>query len=380
MSQNAKNHPYLSAGEEPLPLDLGINGVGRIGKLTLWHHVSRRSFRSLVVNVGREAGGGMEDIVEYLVRDSTYGPLDRYIYGFRGGRLIEGLRESEGSLTINGVPVTVLRETRNPREIPWRESGVDIVVDCTGAFRDPAAPADSAKGSLRGHLEAGAKKVMLSAPFKIKGPSKSIPEDAITSIQGINETAYVPERHHIISTASCTTTCLAYMVKTLLDRFGPEPILGASMVTVHATTGTQEVLDRMPAAEATDLRKNRSIFNNIILTTTGAADALGWVIPEMKEIGFIAESVRIPTNTGSIVILVVNIQDDDPASPINRDQINGIYREAADGYLSRYLSYTDLQNVSSDVIGTASAAIIEGRETRTHTAKVRVRISPACRI
>jgi glyceraldehyde 3-phosphate dehydrogenase len=206
-----------------------------------------------------------------------------------------------------------------------------------------------------------------------------MPEDTVTIIQGINEEVIDPSRHHLISGASCTTTCLAFMVKTLLNHFGPDPILSASMVTVHATTGTQEILDQLPSAGTDDLRKNRSIFNNIILTTTGAAEALSLVIPEMRGIGFMAESVRIPINTGSIVILSLNIQEDDPAHAIDRDRINGIYSEAANGYFSQYLSYSESQNISSDIIGTASAAVIEGRETRTRTGGVKVGLGKACR-
>lgn len=380
MSLTAKDHPFLSISEESLPMPLGINGLGRIGKLTLWHHAVRRSFRELVVNVGREVGKGLDDIADYILRDSTYGPLDRFLFGFRGGRVIEELDESQGTMLINGVRVRFLRQSRNPREIPWKEHGVPLVVDCTGAFTDPTTPADAPKGSLRGHLEAGVRKVILSAPFKIKDKSMPMPEDAVTTIQGINEDDYLAGRHQLISTASCTTTCLAFMMKPILDHFGPEPMLTASMVTVHAATGSQEVLDRLPDAKGKDLRKNRSTFNNIILTTTGAAEALRLVIPEMRNIGFMAESVRIPTSTGSLVILVLNIQDEDPSAPIRRDLVNSIYRKAADGYLSRYLAYTDKQNVSADVIGTAAAAIIEGRETHTRTANLRVNLRSVCAV
>ena len=361
-------------------MKLGINGMGRIGKLTVWHHVSRKSFEGLVVNIGREVGGGLQDVAEYIERDSTYGPLSRYIYGFRGRLAIDELNDKKGSMQINGIPVKVLRKHRDPKDIGWKEEGVRLVVDCTGVFRDPTQSPEVGKGSLRGHLAAGAEKVILSAPFKIKDKSNPLPEDAVTVIRGINEKAYVPNRHHLISGASCTTTCLSFMVKTLLDHFGPDPILSASMVTVHASTGTQEILDQLPSAGSKDLRKNRSIFNNIILTTTGAADALGYVIPVMKEIGFMAESVRVPIHTGSIVILSLNMQDEDPDNAIDRDQINAIYREAANGYLSRYLSYSESQNVSSDIVGTASAAVIEGMETRTRTGGVKVGLGKACRI
>jgi glyceraldehyde 3-phosphate dehydrogenase len=293
--------------------------------------------------------------------------------------VIEEVDDRAGTMRVNGVPVTVLRQGRNPAGIPWREQGVQLVVDCSGAFRDPTAPPDAPKGSLRGHLEAGARKVILSAPFKLKDKSRPMPEDAVTTIQGINEDDYVPSQHNLISAASCTTTCLAFMMKPLLDHFGAEALLSASMVTVHAATSSQEVLDRLPGAGAKDLRKSRSLFNNIILTTTGAADALAQVLPEMRQVGFMAESVRIPTNTGSLVVLVLNFQDE-MESPIRRDLINDLYRKAAEGYLSRYLAYTEDQNVSSDIIGTLAAAVIEGRETHTRTAHIRVDLGRVCAV
>jgi len=202
-----------------------------------------------------------------------------------------------------------------------------------------------------------------------------MPEDAITTAMGINDEDYVPSKHSLISAASCTTTCLSFMIKPLLDQLGAENFLSASMVTVHAATGSQQVLDRLPSAGAKDLRKNRSILNNIILTTTGAAKALVLVIPEMKSIGFIAESVRIPTSTGSLIVLVLNIQDD-LQQPLKRDRINTIYREFA--ATSPYLVYTEEQNVSSDIIGMPFAAtIIEGTETHTRTANIKVNLEKA---
>jgi glyceraldehyde 3-phosphate dehydrogenase len=162
------------------------------------------------------------------------------------------------------------------------------------------------------------------------------------------------------------------MIKPLMDQFGADNFLSASMVTVHAATGSQQVLDRLPAAGASDLRKTRSILNNIILTTTGAARALGLVIPEMKNIGFIAESVRIPTSTGSLIVLVLNLQDD-LENPIKRDLVNSIYRDfAAD---SPYIDYSEDQNVSSDIVCIPCAAtVIEGTETHTRTATVNVNL------
>ncbi len=358
--------------EKMVPQKLGINGLGRIAKLSIWHHVERQYFSELVVNIGREVGQSLEDIAMFIEKDSTYGRLHHFLYGCRASRVIEEINDQEGSMRINGVKTTFLRKHRNPADIGWKEHGVEIVVDATGAFLDPTVPAEDPKGSVRGHLVAGARKVIVSAPFKIKDKSKEMPPDAVTTVMGINDADFDPKRHVIVSHASCTTTCLAYMVKPLLDYFGPMRILSASMATVHAATPSQQVLDRAPKAKADDLRKTRSVFNNIILTTTGAAKALGLVIPEMKEIGFIAESVRVPVTTGSLIILVVLIQDESMKNPINRNLINDIYRKAQNHFPDGYLLYTDEQNVSSDIIGLPrAAAVIEGHETHTRTAAVR---------
>ncbi len=365
---------------EPRPMKLGINGLGRIGKLSLWHHVANRTFSEIVVNTGRQVGQGIQDIAAAIEKDSTYGRLGAYLYGHKCPRVIENLDEQAGTMTVDGVPVKILRKSRDPKGIEWAENGVKLVVDTTGVFRDPTEPGDAPRGSLRGHLEAGAEKVVLSAPFKIKDKAAEMPEDAVTTVMGINEDDYVPEKHKLISAASCTTTCLSFMVKPLLDHFGADRILSASMVTVHAATGSQQVLDRLPKTGAKDLRKNRSIFNNIILTTTGAAKALALVIPEMKNIGFIAESVRVPTNTGSLIVLVLTIHDESLENPINRDVINDIYKKAADGPMKEHLIYTEEQNVSSDIIGVpAAAAIIEGSETHTRTAAINIDPRRACK-
>ncbi|NDY41737.1 glyceraldehyde-3-phosphate dehydrogenase [Dissulfurirhabdus thermomarina] len=360
-------------------MKLGINGLGRIGKLSLWHHVGRRYFSEIVVNLGRQVGQGLHDIAACIEKDSTYGHLGAYLHGHRCPRVVEELDEAKGTMKVDGIPVTILRESRNPADIAWKAHGVRLVVDSTGVFTDPTAPPDSPKGALRGHLEAGAEKVILSAPFKIKDKTAPMPEDAVTTVMGINGDDYRPDKHRLISAASCTTTCLAHMVKPLLDHFGVDRILSASMVTVHAATGSQPVLDRLPKTGATDLRKNRSILNNIVLTTTGAARALALVLPEMKKIGFIAESVRIPTSTGSLIVLVLTIQDQSVEAPINRDLVNGLYRKAAEGYARDYLVYTEEQNVSADIVGVpAAAAVIEARETHTRTGIINVDPKSLC--
>ncbi len=363
-------------------LKLGINGFGRIGKLTLWHNVGRKYFDEIVVNLGRKIGRSLDDIAHYAERDSTYGSLHGFLHGYRAEPVISDLDEKSGSMTIDGIRVRFLRSFRNPADIGWRDYGIKLVVDTTGQFLDPTLPPDHSKGSVRGHFEAGAEKVIVSAPFKIKDRgtdfSEAIPDDSITTVMGINGNDYDPRRHKIISNASCTTTCLAHMMKPLINYFGTQKILSASMATVHAATGSQEVLDRLPRAGKKDLRKNRSIMNNIILTTTGAARALRLVIPEMEQIGFIAESVRIPTNTGSLIILVLNFQEELSGESIRRELINDVYRQAASDDPDGYLLYTEKQNVSADIIGLPrAAAIIEGHETHTRTADVTIDLKKA---
>ncbi len=359
----------MSAGNKVL----GVNGFGRIGKLTVWHHVARKYFDEIVVNIGRQAGVSLEDIAHYVERDSTYGWLHGYLYGHQGKPVVDDLDDNNGTMLIDGVKIQFLRTHRKPLDIEWRDHDVRLVVDTTGQFLDPTLEADHPGGAVRGHLESGAEKVILSAPFKIKDKRALTPNDAVTTVMGINSSDYDPRGHKIISNASCTTTCLAHMMKPLINAFGPKKIMSASMATVHAATGSQEVLDRLPKAGKTDLRKNRSIMNNIILTTTGAARALRLVIPEMEEIAFIAESVRIPTVTGSLIILVINLQEEPTGDYVKREMINDIYRQAAEDSPEGYLYYTEKQNVSGDIIGMPKvAATIEGHETHSRTAEATI--------
>lgn len=349
---------------------IGINGFGRIGKLSAWHHVSRKFFSEIVVNIGREAGTSLADVAHYMERDSTYGSLASFLHGHNAEPVISQIDESKGTMMVDGVTLRFLRTHRNPERIEWADNGVKLVVDTTGQFLDPTAPAESKKGSLRGHLEAGAEKVVASAPFKINN-GKPMPEDAVTTVMGVNGDDYDPRKHKVISNASCTTTCLAHMMNPILNDFGPKKILSASMATIHAATGSQQVLDRLPKKGKTDLRKNRSIINNIILTSTGAAKALRLVIPAMENIGFIAESVRIPTSSGSLIILVLSLQEHHAGGVIRRGMINDIYKQAADLDENGYLKYSEKQNVSGDILGSPrAAAVIEGHETHTRTAEL----------
>jgi len=357
---------------EDRPAVLGINGLGRIGKLTLWHHIGRKYFKEIVVNQGREVGKGLHDIAQMIEKDSTYGLMHTFLYGINAQRMIKVEDEAKGTLRIGDVPVTVLREARNPKDIPWRDYNAEVVVECTGTFRDPTLPPDDAKGSIRGHLMGGAKVVLNSSAFKIKNKALSMPEDAATLIYGINHHAYDPQKHLVISAASCTTTGLAHMVKPLLENRETSMILTASMSTIHATTNTQSVLDSVPKAGEKDLRKNRSILNNIILTSTNAAAALAQVIPEVHNIGFMADSIRIPTSTESLIVLNVTFQsrmdNDKTSSAISAEVMNGIYRKAAEDDPEHLLVYTDEQNVSSDVAGINAAVVIEGQFNHTRTA------------
>jgi len=320
-------------------MKLGINGLGRIGKLSLWHHVARKHFSGVVVNIGREVGRNLTDLAAMLEKDSTYGRLGAYLYGHKCPNVIEELNNERGTMVVNGIPVTILRTARNPKDIAWQDNGVKLVVDTTGMFTDPTTDPDAEKGALRGHMQAGADKVILSAPFKIKSKGLDMPVDAITTVMGINDEMYVARQHAVISAASCTTTCLSYMIKPLLEKVGADKILSASMVTVHAATGSQQVLDRLPKTGATDFRKNRSIQNNI----------------------------------GSLIILVVNLQDE-LDNPIKRNAINAIYKGYSE--INPYLKFSEEQNVSSDIIGLpAAAAVIEGSETHTRTANIQVNLA-----
>ena len=349
---------------------LGINGLGRIGKLTLWPHVARRHFPRIVVNLGREVGPGLEAVVQSIEKDSTYGSMHRFLFGVNAEPCVRIEDRHRGLLTVAGTPVTVLRTARNPRDIGWRDHGVRVVVDTTGVFGDPTLEVDHPGGSLRGHLAAGAEKVIYSAAFKIKDKAREMSEDAVLLIYGINHDLFDPGRHHLVSGASCTTTALAHMVKPILDRLRYSNILTASMSTVHAVTNSQSVLDTVPKAGAKDLRRNRSVLNNIILTSTNAAKALEQVIPEIKEIGFMADSVRIPTMTESLIILNMTFQSrlqPDGSATITHEALNRVYREAAAGEQKGRLAYSDEQNVPADVTGMRAALVIEGVETHTRT-------------
>lgn len=350
---------------------LGINGFGRIGKLVLWNQLIVKHFEGVVISIGRSVGRNIEDLIDFILTDSTYGALDRFMYGYSANDLdIKILNIEENEISIDGVYIKFLLTDRNPKDIKWVENNVEVVVDCTGVFLNPKKESNNKKGSIKGHLEAGAKKVVVSAPFKIKNEELIMPEDSTMIVYGINHETYDHEKHNIISAASCTTTALSHMMKPLLDNIETSRILTASMSTIHAATNNQNILDAVPDENAKDLRKNRSALNNIILTSTGAAKALEFVLPDIKSIGFMADSVRIPTNTVSLVTLNLTFRSKLKSSgepKLSSQYINDIYKDAAATEQKNFLYYTDKQTVSSDVRGFKASAVIEGFETRTKT-------------
>ena len=357
---------------------LGINSLGRIGKLTLWHHIGRKYFQEIVVNVGRGVGTGLFAIAQLIEKDATYGTIHRFLHGVKAERMIRIVDEKRGALLIDGIPVTILREARNPADIGWRSHGVDVVVECTGKFQDPTLAPDDKSGSLAGHLAGGAKVVINSSAFKIKNKALTMPDEAVTLIYGINHTAFDYKKHHLISAASCTTTGLAHMIKPLLENHATSKILTASMSTVHAVTNSQSILDKTPKTGEKDLRKSRSTLNNIILTSTNAAEALSLVIPEVKNIGFMADSIRVPTNTESLIILNATFQTranrGGANTPLTREMLNDIYKKAANDP-DHLVVYSEEQNVSTDLIGMDAAVVIEGQFNHTRTAFIEVDLS-----
>jgi glyceraldehyde 3-phosphate dehydrogenase len=297
---------------------VAINGFGRIGRLGLRAILERHRDNLSVVAINDMAD--LETNAHLFKYDSTYGTFS--------GKLEAG----EGMLVVDGWKIAVLNQ-QDPARLPWERFGIDIVIESTGVFTDGA--------KARAHLEAGAKKVMITAPAR---------GEDITVVLGVNESAYNPKRHHIVSNASCTTNCLAPVVKTLHDTFGVERGL---MTTTHAYTNDQRILDLMHK----DLRRARAAAMNIVPTTTGAAQAIGSVIPELlgKLHGI---SLRVPTSTVSVVDLVADLKRSASA-----EEINEALREAARGDLKGILEYCDEPLVSSDFRGHPASAIVDALST-----------------
>ncbi|CAM5315979.1 MULTISPECIES: type I glyceraldehyde-3-phosphate dehydrogenase [Leifsonia] len=296
-----------------MSVKIGINGFGRIGRNYLRAALAKGSDLEIVAVNDLTDNKTLAHLLKY---DSITGRLDATV-------------ELEGdSIVVNGKPIKVLEE-RDPANLPWGDLGVDIVIESTGRFTKAA---DAKK-----HIEAGAKKVIISAP--------ATDEDA-TFVIGVNEHLYDPEKHNIISNASCTTNCLAPLAKVFNDEFGIERGL---MTTVHAYTADQNLQD----GPHSDLRRARAAAINIVPTSTGAAKAIGLVLPELKGKldGF---ALRVPVPTGSITDLTVTA-----SRPVTVDEVKAAYKKAAEGPLKGILKYTEDEIVSSDIVSDPHSSIFD---------------------
>ena len=310
-----------------MAVKIGINGFGRIGRNFFRAALAKGSDLEIVAVNDLTDNKSLAHLLKY---DSITGRLDATVE-LEGDRII-----------VNGKPIIVLEE-RDPANLPWGELGVDIVIESTGRF----TKAEDA----RKHITGGAKKVLVSAPATGDGVS--------TIVLGVNEGTYDPDVHDIISNASCTTNCLAPLAKVLLDNFGIERGL---MTTVHAYTADQNLQD----GPHSDLRRARAAAANIIPTSTGAAKALGLVIPELvgKLDGY---ALRVPVPTGSITDLTV-----ETTQSVTVEQVNAAYKAAAEGPLKGILSYTEDPIVSSDIVSDPHSSIFDAGLTKVIGSQVKV--------
>jgi glyceraldehyde 3-phosphate dehydrogenase len=297
---------------------IGINGFGRIGRQTLKAILERHADQLEVVGINDLAPTATN--AHLFKYDSTYGRFD--------GEVSAG----ENEITVNGQKIHASSE-KDPAQLPWKELGVDLVIESTGIFTDAT--------KARAHLEAGARKVIITAPAK---------NEDVTLVLGVNEDRYDPEKHDIVSNASCTTNALALPAKVIFDTFGIEY---GMMTTVHSYTNDQNVLDVFHK----DLRRARSAGQNIIPTTTGAAKALALVIPELKG-RFDGFSLRVPTPTVSIIDFVAQT-----SRSVTAESANEALRQAADGPMKGLLGYTEEELVSSDFRGDERSSIVDARST-----------------
>jgi len=299
-----------------VPVRVAINGFGRIGRLVFRAAMHREDLVVVAVNELADARTN----AHLLKYDSTH------------GRLNAEVRAREGALTVDGKEVKVFAQ-RNPQDLPWGELGVEVVVEATGHFTEA--------GRARAHLAAGARRVIITAPAK---------NEDVTLVVGVNHQAYDPSRHRIISNASCTTNCLAPVARVLHERLG---IRRGLMSTVHAYTNDQRLLDM----EHRDLRRARSAAASIVPTTTGAAQAVGAVLPELagKLSGF---AMRVPVADVSVLDLVAEVE-----RPTTMEEVNAAFREAARGELAGILDYTEEPLVSIDFRGDPHSAVVDGLST-----------------
>jgi glyceraldehyde 3-phosphate dehydrogenase len=310
---------------------VGINGFGRIGR-NFWRAVH-----------AAQAGGAARDIEIVAANDlgdiATFAHLLKYDTLL--GTLDSDVSAEDGAITVGDQVIRMFAE-RDPAALPWRDLGVEVVIESTGRF--------TSGEQARKHVEAGARKVIISAPAK---------GEDITIVMGVNDDAYDPAAHHIISNASCTTNCVAPMAKVLMDSFG---IVKGLMTTIHAYTNDQVILDFAHK----DLRRARAAAQNIIPTTTGAARATALVLPELKgKLDGIA--MRVPVMDGSVTDLVVRLTRE-----VSAEEVNGAFRAAADGPLKGYLHYTSDPIVSSDIVGTPYSCTFDSALTMTFGDQVKV--------
>ncbi len=297
---------------------IGINGFGRIGRNFAKALLERHPGVEIVAVNDLTSAAECAHLFKY---DSNYGT-------FAGDVGVDG-----DTIVIGGKPIKVLAE-RDPGKLPWKDLGVDVVVESTGFFTDAA--------KAKAHIEGGgAKKVIISAPAK---------GEDITLVLGVNDKDYDPAKHHIISNASCTTNCLGPAVKVVVDNLG---WVKAFMSTIHSYTNDQNILD----APHKDLRRARNAATNIVPTSTGAAKALYLAIPEVKG-AFDGFALRVPTPTVSMVYLVVVTK-----KATTKDELNGMLKAAADGPLNGILQYTDEELVSSDFKRNSSSSIVDSKLT-----------------
>ncbi|HEX7230083.1 MAG TPA: type I glyceraldehyde-3-phosphate dehydrogenase [Candidatus Binatia bacterium] len=297
---------------------IAINGFGRIGRLVLRTLVQQHRKELSVVAVNDMAD--LRTNAHLFRYDSTYGIFP--------GKVELG----EGIMQVDGQNIAVLNQ-KEPSRMPWKQLGVDIVIESTGVFTDGA--------QVRAHLDAGAKKAIVTAPAT---------HEDLTVVLGVNDSAYDPRKHHIISNASCTTNCLAPVAKVLQDNFGVERGL---MTTTHAYTNDQRILDLMHK----DLRRARAAAMNIVPTSTGAAKAIGLVMPELKG-KLHGLSLRVPTSTVSVVDLVVDLK-----KTASVDDINRAFKGAAENKMRGILEYCSEPLVSSDFRGNPASSIVDGLST-----------------
>ncbi len=302
-------------------MKVAINGFGRIGRLALRIMAERKALGNGIDVVAINDTHDPKAVAFLLKHDSTHG---KYV----------GTVELEGtSLVVDGYSIPLV-SSRDPLALPWAKMGVDTVLEATGAFND--------RDGASKHLTAGAKKVLLSAPGK---------NCDVTIVPGVNEGMYKKGEHKIISLASCTTNSLAPMAKVIEDNYGIET---GFMTTVHAYTNDQKVLDDFHK----DLRRARNAATNIIPTSTGAAKAIGEVIPSLKG-KLDGLSLRVPVPTGSITVLTVVL-----SKPAAKEEVNARLREAAEGGMRGIMAYTEEPIVSSDIVTDPHSSTIDGLSTR----------------